>query len=66
MQNSEVIDRIHSVAAKTMPKGSNVLLYGSRARGDYNEDSDWDLSSLLFYIANNNGSHIPLHHFSRM
>lgn len=47
MQNSEVIDRIHSVAAKTMPKGSNVLLYGSRARGDYNEDSDWDLLILI-------------------
>lgn len=38
---------IHDVALRTMPAGSRVLLYGSRARGDYREDSDWDVLLLV-------------------
>lgn len=30
-----------------MPAGSSLLLYGSRARGNAREDSDWDLLILL-------------------
>ena len=30
-----------------LPKGSSLYLYGSRARGDFHEDSDWDLLVLL-------------------
>ena len=30
-----------------LPKGSNLWLYGSRARGDYRPDSDWDLIVLV-------------------
>lgn len=30
-----------------LPKGSTLYLYGSRARGDYRKDSDWDLLILL-------------------
>ena len=30
-----------------MPPNSSLLLYGSRARGDADEDSDWDLLILL-------------------
>ena len=30
-----------------VPKNGIVLLYGSRARGDANEDSDWDVLILL-------------------
>ena len=32
---------------RILPKGSRLLLYGSRARGDHRPDSDWDLLVLL-------------------
>ena len=42
-----MIDRIKQTAASVLPKGSTLYLYGSRARGDHREDSDWDLLLLL-------------------
>ena len=47
MEQREVIDKIQEVAHRVLPKGSTLYLYGSRARGDYREDSDWDLLALL-------------------
>ena len=47
MERSQVIDNIRQVAASVLPKGSTLYLYGSRARGDDHEDSDWDLLLLL-------------------
>ena len=47
MDKENVIDHIKQVAQQVLPKGSTVYLYGSRARGDYHEDSDWDLLVLL-------------------
>lgn len=47
MEHSQVIDNIKQVAKRVLPKGSTLYLYGSRARGDYHEDSDWDLLLLL-------------------
>lgn len=47
MEKAQVIDNIRQVAARVLPKGSTLYLYGSRARGDWNEDSDWDLLLLL-------------------
>ena len=47
MNTSQVIESIKQVAARVLPKGSTLYLYGSRARGDYHEDSDWDLLLLL-------------------
>ena len=47
MRHSQVIDNIKEVAKRVLPKGSILYLYGSRARGDYQEDSDWDLLLLL-------------------
>ena len=47
MEGIHVIDRIKEVAQRVLPKGSTVYLYGSRARGDYHNDSDWDLLVLL-------------------
>ena len=47
MNTSQVIENIRQVAARVLPKGSTLYLYGSRARGDYHTDSDWDLLLLL-------------------
>ena len=47
MEKAQVIDNIRSVAARVLPKGSTLYLYGSRARNDNREDSDWDLLLLL-------------------
>ena len=40
MERNQVIDNIRQVAARVLPKGSELYLYGSRARGDWHEDSD--------------------------
>ncbi|MBQ6064977.1 MAG: nucleotidyltransferase domain-containing protein [Prevotella sp.] len=42
-----VIDNIVRVAKETLPPNSTLLLYGSQARGDSHEGSDWDLLVLL-------------------
>jgi predicted nucleotidyltransferase len=39
--------KLQSTAKLVVPKGGEVWLYGSRARGDAHEDSDWDLLILL-------------------
>lgn len=47
MNYSQVIDNIKKVAHRVLPSGSSLYLYGSRARGDAREGSDWDLLLLL-------------------
>ena len=47
MERTKVIENIKQVAMKTLPPSSSLILYGSRARGDYKDDSDWDLLILL-------------------
>lgn len=47
MEKTQVIDSIRQVAAQVLPQGSALYLYGSRARGDNHESSDWDLLLLL-------------------
>mgnify|MGYP002860752614 CR=1 FL=1 len=47
MTHSQVINRIRQLAMEILPKGSSLYLYGSRARGDFHEESDWDLLVLL-------------------
>ena len=42
-----ILTRIQTLGQKVLPKGSHLLLYGSRARGDNRADSDWDLLVLL-------------------
>ena len=43
MEQNRVINDIRRVAKATLPQDSTLLLYGSRARGDAREDSDWNL-----------------------
>lgn len=47
MNKSSIIQRIQTMGLQILPKGSNLWLYGSRARGDFRADSDWDLLVLV-------------------
>ena len=47
IQQSVFINNIHDVARKSIPQGGRMLLFGSQARGDAREDSDWDILILL-------------------
>lgn len=42
-----LINSLRALAQDLLPSGSRLVLYGSRARGDYREDSDWDLHVLI-------------------
>ena len=59
MERSQVIDNIRQVAARVLPRGSKLYLYGSRARGDYHEDSDLDLLLLLNDKGDSDETSIP-------
>lgn len=43
MTKTATIQHIQTMGKQILPKGSNLWLYGSRARGDNRSDSDWDL-----------------------
>jgi predicted nucleotidyltransferase len=45
--NINIVDAIKHTAQQIVPQGSQVILYGSRARGDARDDSDWDVLILL-------------------
>ena len=47
MTATPTIQRIRTMGQQILPKGSRLWLYGSRARGDYRQDSDWDLIVLV-------------------
>lgn len=53
MKTAQVLDSIRQVASTILPQGSKLYLYGSRARGDACEDSDWDMLLLLDQPENN-------------
>ena len=47
MINNQILNAIRDKASQIVPKGATVILFGSRARGDAREDSDWDVLILL-------------------
>lgn len=42
-----ILFKLTETAQNVVPKGGQVWLYGSRARGTEREDSDWDLLILI-------------------
>lgn len=47
MSHTDILHQIQQLGKQVLPKDAHLLLYGSRARGDYHNDSDWDLLVLL-------------------
>ena len=47
MKQEVVISQIKDVARNAVPQDGKVLLYGSRARGEAHEGSDWDILIIL-------------------
>ena len=46
-RNRQILEAIKNTAANVLPEGSRIRLFGSRARGDNREDSDWDIHILI-------------------
>ena len=44
---NQILSRIKALSQQVLPKGGQVLLYGSQARGDAHESSDWDILIIL-------------------
>lgn len=47
MSHTDILHQIRQIGRQVLPEDAHLLLYGSRARGDYHEGSDWDLLILL-------------------
>lgn len=47
MSHQDILYQIQQIGKQVLPQDAHLLLYGSRARGDDHEGSDWDLLVLL-------------------
>jgi predicted nucleotidyltransferase len=47
MDRNDIINSIRQIGQTTLPRNSSLLLFGSQARGDAHEGSDWDILILL-------------------
>ena len=47
MSKDNILTAIKQVALAEIPKNASVILFGSQARGDERDDSDWDLLILI-------------------
>lgn len=46
-KEDSILKSIQALGTKVLPNGSKLILFGSRARGDARDESDWDLLILL-------------------
>lgn len=47
MSSNDILNQIQQLGREIIPADGHLYLYGSRARGDFKPDSDWDLLILL-------------------
>lgn len=45
--SNKILDRIRDIARTAVPERGRAVLYGSRARGNARQDSDWDVLIIL-------------------
>ncbi|HJA88573.1 MAG TPA: nucleotidyltransferase domain-containing protein, partial [Candidatus Parabacteroides intestinavium] len=46
-KNSTILQSIKTVLRQVLPQNGKAILFGSQARGDAGENSDWDILILL-------------------
>lgn len=47
VRHNDVLKAISSIAMELKPENGKIILFGSQARGDASELSDWDILILL-------------------